>query len=53
MTVHQAPDAVGDQRVSLDGLDVPGMTLSLVDDRADHRVEVWMRTALAVKPTAA
>ncbi len=53
VTVHQTPHAAGDQRVNLDGRDVPGMAVPLVDDRADHRVEVWVRAALAVRPTAA
>ena len=53
ITVHQTPHATGDQRVSVDGRDEPGMVVPLVDDRVEHRVEVWVRAALAVKPTAA
>ena len=43
--VHQTPHATGDERVSLDGHAQSGMAVLLVDDRVEHRVEVWMRSA--------
>jgi cyclic beta-1,2-glucan synthetase len=43
--VHQTPHAAGDQRLALDGYDQPGMAVPLVDDHAEHRVEVWVRAA--------
>ena len=45
ITVHQTPHATGDQRLSLDGHDQAGMAVPLVDDRVEHRVEMWVRAA--------
>jgi len=41
--VHQTPHANGDQRLSVDGQALSGMAVPLVDDRIEHRVEVWVR----------
>ena len=41
--VHQTPHATGDQRLSLDGQDQPGMAVPLVDDHVEHRVDVRVR----------
>jgi cyclic beta-1,2-glucan synthetase len=43
--VHQTPHATGDQRLTLDGQAQPGMAVPLVDDRVEHRVDVWVRAA--------
>ncbi len=43
--VHQTPHATGDQRVILDGNAQSGMAVPLVDDRVEHRVDVWVRAA--------
>ena len=43
--VHQTPHATGDQRLSLDGQALPGMAVPLVDDRVEHRVDVWVRSS--------
>ena len=49
VTVHQAPDA--DPHATVDGSDVPGMLVPLVDDRENHRVEVWVRAVwMAASP---
>ncbi len=41
--VHQTPHATGDQRLSLDGNAQPDMAVPLVDDRVEHKVDVWVR----------
>jgi cellobiose phosphorylase len=41
--VHQTPPTTGDERVSLDGQEQDGMSVPLVDDHQEHRVEVWVR----------
>lgn len=43
ITVHQMPHATGDQRLSLDGRDRDDLAIPLVDDRVEHRVELWVR----------
>jgi cellobiose phosphorylase len=43
IAVHQTPHATGEQRLSLDGHDEAGMAVPLVDDRREHRVEMWVR----------
>jgi cellobiose phosphorylase len=43
IAVHQTPHATGDQRLSLDGHDQAAMTVPLVEDHLEHRVEVWVR----------
>ena len=43
IVVHQTPHATGDQRVTVDGRDEAGMAIPLVDDRAEHWVEMWVR----------
>jgi cellobiose phosphorylase len=43
ISVHQTPPATGDERVSLDGQEQDGMSVPLVDDHQEHRVEVWVR----------
>jgi len=53
ITVHQTPHATGEQRVSLDGRDEPGMIVPLADDREEHGVEVWVRAVQANNRTAA
>jgi cellobiose phosphorylase len=45
ISVHQTAHATGDERVSLDGQEQDGMAVPLVDDRQEHRVEVWVRAA--------
>jgi cellobiose phosphorylase len=46
IVVHQTPHATGDQRLSIDGHDQPGMAVPLVDDQREHAVEVWVRSAM-------
>jgi cellobiose phosphorylase len=43
ISVHQTPPTTGDERVSLDGQEQDGMSVPLVDDHQEHRVEVWVR----------
>ena len=43
IVVHQTPPASGAERMSVDGRDEAGGAVPLVDDRAEHRVEVWVR----------
>jgi len=40
IAVLQTPAGNGDMRVSVDGIDEPDKTISLVDDHKEHRVEV-------------
>jgi cellobiose phosphorylase len=43
--VHQTPHAAGARRFILDGLEQGGLSVPLVDDRQEHRVDVWVRAA--------
>jgi cyclic beta-1,2-glucan synthetase len=43
--VHQTGRATGDERLSVDGQPQAGMAVPLVDDRVEHRVDVWVRAA--------
>lgn len=45
IVVHQTPPAKGDERLSVDGQQQAGLAIPLVDDRAEHRVEAWVRAA--------
>ncbi len=45
IVVHQTTRASGDKRVSVDGRDQDGMAVPLVDDHAEHTVDVWVRAA--------
>ncbi len=44
ITVHHTPHATGDRRLRLDGRDVPGTDVPLVDDQREHQVEIWVRS---------
>jgi len=43
LTVHQTPQATGEQRLTVDGIDQAGAAIPLIDDRMAHKVEVWVR----------
>jgi cyclic beta-1,2-glucan synthetase len=43
--VHQTPRATGEERVTVDGHEQPGMAIPLVDDHVEHSVEVWGRAS--------
>jgi cyclic beta-1,2-glucan synthetase len=43
VTVHQTEPDSGVQRVSVDGREAGDLAIALVDDRVDHRAEVWVR----------
>jgi cellobiose phosphorylase len=43
IAVHQTARATGDQRLSVDGQPQAGMAVPLVDDRAEHWVEICVR----------
>ena len=43
ITVQQTPHTTGGQRLILDGQEQDGIAVPLVDDRLEHRVEVWVR----------
>jgi cellobiose phosphorylase len=44
VTVHQTPHATGDQRLSVDGQTQSDMAVTLVDDRVEHKVDLWVRS---------
>jgi len=41
--VHQTPHAAGARRLILDGLEQGGLSVPLVDDHQEHRVDAWVR----------
>ncbi len=43
ISVHQTPHRTGAQRLTLDEQEQAGLTVPLVDDQREHRVEVWVR----------
>ncbi|MCX6545835.1 MAG: cyclic beta 1-2 glucan synthetase [Acidobacteria bacterium] len=45
VVVHQTPPATGAERISVDGRDQVGMAVALANDRVEHGVEVWVRSA--------
>ena len=45
ITVHQTAHATGAQRLSLNGQEQIDLAVPLVDDHAEHQVEVWVRAA--------
>jgi cyclic beta-1,2-glucan synthetase len=49
ISVHQTSHAAGVQRLSLDGQEQEGRAVPLVDDRQEHRVEVWVRAGAPSK----
>jgi cellobiose phosphorylase len=43
IVVHQTPHATGARRLTLDGLEQGSLSVPLVDDHQEHRVEAWVR----------
>jgi cellobiose phosphorylase len=43
IAVHQTPPTTGARRLTLDDQEQAAMTIPLVDDHQEHRVEVWVR----------
>ena len=41
--VHQTPHATGDERLTIDDQLQTGTSIVLVDDRVEHKVEMWVR----------
>jgi len=52
IAVHQTPHTAGARRLSIDGHDEAGMAVPLVDDRREHRVEMWVRAPAGPRPTS-
>jgi len=52
IAVHQTPHTAGERRLSIDGHDEAGMAVPLVDDRREHRVEMWVRAPAGPRPTS-
>ena len=46
IAVHQTRPPTGAERVTVDGRDETGMSIPLADDHEEHRVEVWVASAV-------